>query len=389
MAAAPGRPRARAPGERPSLFSPRPSPDEGFAALAAELARALFFSGDLERAQQHRRRGARGRRAALDAGHALPGAEHGRPDHRRAGPLGAGLRADRSGRSQIALENDRTAAALRAYNNLGDMLDRRDRAEEAIEVQSAGLVLARKVGARANEWRLLSELGFMFLWLGRHDEARAAFDGIPEQGRHFGAGFAGPINLAAIEGDVAEARRLLDVTDVGRGEDADEQDRIGYLVLEAMVSNAEGRYQQALEAALPSLESRLDATSKLGWEEALVAAHALGRTDVVRDIVSRIEHMAPGQLPPTLRAHGIRFRALLGDEPDQRFLSAAAAFREYGWVRQAAMVQTEHAEWLVAEGRAAEAAALLAEARPVFERLKIRPWLERCDALGIGEPVNA
>jgi len=29
-----------------------------------------------------------------------------------------------------------------------------------------------------------------------------------------------------------------------------------------------------------------------------------------------------------LRAHSIRFRALLGDEPDQRFLSAAAAFRE-------------------------------------------------------------
>ena len=77
---------------------------------------------------------------------------------------------------------------------------------------------------------------------------------------------------------------------LGRGEDADEQDRIGYLVLEAMVSNAEGRYQQALEAALPSLDARLDATSKLGWEEALVAAHALGRTDVVRDIVSRIEH---------------------------------------------------------------------------------------------------
>ena len=56
---------------------------------------------------------------------------------------------------------------------------------------------------------------------------------------------------------------------------------------------------------------------------------------------------------------------------------------------QAARVQTEHAEWLVSEGRAEEAAALLAEARPVFERLKAQPWLERCDALGIGEPVSA
>jgi class 3 adenylate cyclase/tetratricopeptide (TPR) repeat protein len=362
--------------------------DEGFAAVAAELARAQFFMGDLESAQ-------RTVDAALEAAERLWLPETISQGLNTAGLIIAGRGRWEQGYAlmeralAVALENDRTTAALRAYNNLGDMLDRRDRAEEAIEVQSAGLVLARKVGARANEWRLLSEVGFMYLWLGRHDEARSAFDGIPEQGRHFGAGFAGPINLAAIEGDAAEARRLLDATDIGRGEDADEQDRIGYLVLEAMVSNAEGRHQQALEAALPSLDLRLDATSKLGWEEALVAAHALGRIDVVRDIVSRIEQMAPGHLPPTLRAHGIRFRALLGDDPDQRFLSAAAAFREYGWVRQAAMVQTEHAEWLVAEGRAAEAAALLAEARPVFERLKARPWLERCDALEVGDRVSA
>ena len=304
--------------------------DEGFAAVAAELARAQFFMGDLESAQLTVD-------AALEAAERLWLPETISQGLNTAGLIIAGRGRWEQGYAlmeralEIALENDRTTAALRAYNNLGDMLDRRDRAEEAIEVQSAGLALARKVGARANEWRLLAEVGFMYLWLGRHDEARAAFEGIPEQGQHLGAGYAGPIYLAAIEGDVAEARRLLDATDIGRGEDADEQDRIGYLVLEAMVSNAEGRHQQALEAALPSLEARLDATSKLGWEEALVAAHALGRTDVVRDIVSRIEQMAPGHLPPTLRAHGIRFRALLGDDPDQRFLSAAAAFREYGW----------------------------------------------------------
>ena len=98
------------------------------------------------------------------------------------------------------------------------MLDRRDRSEEAIEVQSAGLALARKVGARANEWRLLGELGFMYLWLGRLDEARAAFDGIPEQGRQLRCGVRGAdLRWRAIEGDVAEARRLLDATDARQG----------------------------------------------------------------------------------------------------------------------------------------------------------------------------
>ena len=36
---------------------------------------------------------------------------------------------------------------------------------------------------------------------------------------------------------------------------------------------------------------------------------------------------------------------------------------------------------LVARGRAAEAEPLLAEAGAVFEELRARPWLERCDAV--------
>ena len=52
------------------------------------------------------------------------------------------------------------------------------------------------------------------------------------------------------------------------------------------------------------VEVRLTSTSKLGWEEALIAAHALGRDELVRDLTGRIEKMPPGLLPPTLRAHG-------------------------------------------------------------------------------------
>ena len=42
------------------------------------------------------------------------------------------------------------------------------------------------------------------------------------------------------------------------------------------------------------VEARLTSTSKLGWEEALVAAHALGRDELVRDIIGRIERCRPG-----------------------------------------------------------------------------------------------
>jgi tetratricopeptide (TPR) repeat protein len=353
--------------------------DEGFAAVAAELARMQFFMGDLEAAQ-----------TTIDA--ALEAAEQlWLPETLSQGLNTAGLIITGAGRweqgyalikrsLEIALENDLTAAALRAYNNVGDMLDRRDRFEEAIEVLQPGIALARKVGARASEWRLLGELAFMLLWLGRYDEARAAFEHIPEHGLGLGASYALPIFLAATEGDIAEARRLQDANDIGKGEDADEQDRIGYLTLEAMVANAEGEHERALQAAMPAVEARLTSTSKLGWEEALVAARALGRDEVVRDLVSRVESMAPGQLPPTLRAHAIRFRALLGDDPDQRFRAAAAAFREYGTVFHAAKVQTEHGEWLLREGRSNEAEEVLSEARAVLERLGARPWLDRVDA---------
>ena len=43
---------------------------------------------------------------------------------------------------EIALENDKSAEALRAYNNLGDTLDRRDRYEEALAMLTPGLALA-------------------------------------------------------------------------------------------------------------------------------------------------------------------------------------------------------------------------------------------------------
>jgi hypothetical protein len=39
-----------------------------------------------------------------------------------------------------------------------------------------------------------------------------------------------------------------------------------------------------------------------------------------------------------------------------------------------------HGEWLVAQGCTPEAAALLEEAREIFDRLKARPWLERVAA---------
>jgi len=49
----------------------------------------------------------------------------------------------------------------------------------------------------------------------------------------------------------------------------------------------------------------------------------------------------------------------------------------------------EHGEWLAGSGRPAESERLLREAREIFERLGVRPWLERLDSSGEPEVVAA
>jgi len=359
-------------------------PDEGFAAVAAEYARFLFFTNDLDRAQE-----------TVDA--ALEVAERlWIPETLSQSLNTAGLIVARRGRweqgfalitraLEIALENDRTAAALRAYNNIGDMLDRRDRYEEAVETDAAGLALARRVGTRGHEWRLLGELAFMLLWLGRVDEARATIEQVPPEGLEYGAAYALPIYLALLDGNLAEARRLADASTIGRSEAEPIQDRVGYLLLEATLSNAEGNHEAALEFLRPCLDLPVDSTTKLVYEEALIAADGLGRDDETRAILARIDVMPQGVQSPTMRGHSLRFRARLGEEPDDRFRSAAALFREYGVALKAAVVQLDHAAWLRREGRTEEADALLAEARAVFEERGVRPWLVQLDL--VPEPV--
>jgi hypothetical protein len=48
----------------------------------------------------------------------------------------------------------------------------------------------------------------------------------------------------------------------------------------------------------------------------------------------------------------------------------------------AAATSLELAEWLLSEGRNAEAAPLVEESRKIFQELGAKPWLERLDSCG-------
>ena len=150
----------------------------------------------------------------------------------------------------------------------------------------------------------------------------------------------------------------------------------------------EGDHAAALAAAREVIgvlerpgSEELSAQIKFAYVEALRAARMLGDDDALRALVGELEVTPPGLLPPLLRAHALRYRGLLGDDPEQRLKTAAALLNEYSLLPDAALVQLDRAEWLVAQGRAAEAREPLDDARAVFERLGARPWLERCDAV--------
>ncbi len=361
-------------------------PSEGLAALAAELGRVLFFRGDLERAQRRVDQ-------AIDVAERLW-----LPYTLSVALNTAGLIASVGGRPeyglalierslQIALENDLPNPALRAYNNLTDRLEVRDRCDDAIEYAVRGLALARRVGARSSEWRLLGEQAACLWRTGRWDEAEAALEGMPEEGLTLASGVGVQIVLAAHRGDVAAARRRFRETE-GSYDLGDVQDRTGYYSLDAIVLNTEGDHAAALAAArdvMGVLEhpraEELTAQIKIAYVEALHAARMLGDDETLRALVGELDATPPGLLPPLLRAHALRYRGLLGDDPEQRLKAAAALLNEYSLVPDAALTQLDRAEWLVAQGRADEAREPLDEARAVFERLGARPWLERLDAV--------
>jgi hypothetical protein len=94
-------------------------------------------------------------------------------------------------------------------------------------------------------------------------------------------------------------------------------------------------------------------------------------------LLARLDALPPGKRPylHTLRA---RFRARIGNDPaDPLFAEAEQTLARLERPFDLAVIQLEHAEWLISEERADEAEPLLEAARATFEQLEAKPWLQR------------
>jgi predicted ATPase len=373
--------------------------NEDVAALAAQVARFRFFAGNREVAAQ-RIETALGLAEALSLPEVLSQAlntkalvliAQGRPNE------GSVLLRHAL---EVALDNDKPSAALRAFYNLVDgVLTPADRYEDAAEMVRQGLAHARKVGDRYWEWLFIGE-GYPSYALGAWDDVLRMRDELPRdewtQARiAYGAVLFSAVPVYVHRGRLEEARQMVDTLAELEGS-ADVQERCYYGVAKAQILLAEGDRTGALDVAESVFAERRSLgvahePVKESFVVAMLAALELNRLDKAGELIAIVEQIEPGRRQQFLNAQVARFRAHLAaragnaDETERLFKAAGGLFHELAIPFQLAATRIEHGEWLATQGRMDEAQPLLAEAREIFDRLEAKPWLER---LGQTSPVE-
>ncbi len=371
-------------------------PDADLASLAAQLGRFLFFGGQVELAMQRIEAA-----LAMAESLVLPDVLAQALTTKAIILMGSGRQQEGLALMQFALqtaiEHDKPSVALRASYNLSDTLAQFDRYEEACTIVRDGLAQSRRVGNRYWELSFLGQL-YPFYAVGAWDEVLSMFAELPldewEQTRV--AFVVGPVVQAAIG-----ARRGTPDEAIAIGERFRAMETSGDIYEKAAFSSARATlllYDGEFASALAAAESAFEVCAGFGFGAEVVkesfviraeAARALGDDARLTELVGIVEALPPGVSTRFLRAQAARFRAALSWEDDpteaeRELVGAAALFAEISMPFELAVVQLEHAELLLASGRAEECAPLAAAARESLERLGATPWVERLDALAVG-----
>ena len=365
-------------------------PDESVATLAAQLGRFMFFNGDFERARQRIE-------TALDLAEALQLPEVlSEALNTKAVMLQSRGRRNEAAvlvrhALELALEQDKPSAALRAYNNVADILGQADRYEEADQTLQEGIAYARRLGNRQWERSLVGQ-SYPAFALGDWDrvvEEVPAFlvEDIGSARIALSAMLIGAVAVYVHRGEIDAGEAMIaHVPDLATGDDA--QERASYAAARSLLLLAAGDFRQALSVALDGFTNRevvgvgAEYMKEL-FTNAVEAALRLDDHAKAEQLLEFVEGLPPGRSPQALQAQASRFRARLAaergetEEAERRFKRATGLFREIATPFYLAVTQLEQAEWLAQQGRAAEAQPLLAEARETFERLEATPWLDR------------
>ncbi len=300
---------------------------------------------------------------------------------------------------RLATQIGDSFVAGRALFNLSDALAATDPAAAADAARTAAGHLQR-TGA----WTFLAvailNLSEALLQLGDWDAAEAELTrAVDSDGRADDAYVACYRGwLAALRGDTETAQaRLAALQDVRASEDAQDQAIIS--VAEAFTAAGRKQPQDALRHARETL-AHADAlgissdSARWAWPLAVRAAHELGDTAAVGELLALLDSYQPGQLAPMLRAERDLARARLaasaGDPAAAAaFAAAITRLREQSTPYHLAHGLLDHARYLLRHDDTAAAAIAVEEARDIAARLRCQPLLDRAADLDPASPQSA
>jgi predicted ATPase len=295
---------------------------------------------------------------------------------------------------RIALDNDLVFEALRAYNNLVVLVTSHDRDEEALALLHESLALARRRGDRFWETRLT-------IGLCEDERLRGEWDAALERTAEL------PVGEAASDAVLASVVPGLTRIHIERGDDALARALLLKLPTDTTTADVQMRgialWRRYVEA---ELDERFD-EAIAGVDKSIVDAADLIPAQVIAELLYDAEQYATRggdhaaalrvaerveALPATMLVRSVngqlnRLRANAeaaagrDDEAADRYALALANARNLGYAYWLAPVLADYGTWLLASGRADEAAPLLAEARELFEGMGAVLWLRRLDAV--------
>jgi class 3 adenylate cyclase/tetratricopeptide (TPR) repeat protein len=309
----------------------------------------------------------------------------------------------------VALEHDLTERACASCISLATTLEEEDRIEPSLEMYEQAEGLMQRGGDRPNAVgaRLNRILGL--LELGRWDEVETMFTeylevDAEELGSRLWPG-AVAVNAAwlyVLRGEAAVALRLVEQS-APLVAHAQLEMRSQHDAARAAVANAEGDHVLALVTAESTLRACIDESFPVGMRLALIeaveAAFSLGNSSKVVELLRLVrDHFRPGR-QPSVDAHMLRWEARMAadrDDHDQAASGFAAAIDGFARLQRpfwVAVTRCELGEWLVAQGREADADEHLAQARATFDRLRAAPWARRARSAGqrgsiVGQPAT-
>jgi tetratricopeptide (TPR) repeat protein len=283
--------------------------------------------------------------------------------------------------------------------NLSEALAFGDPAAAADAARTAAGHL-RRAGARSYLAFAITNLAHALLLLGDWDTAERELTEAVDSGELDSIEYL-PCYLgwvAALRGDADTAETMLGaLRDLQASEDP--QDKAKISVAKAFTAAARHQPGEALRHARDTLchVGALGISHEClcwAWPMAARAAHDLGDTTAVGELLALLGSYQPGHLAPMLRAERDLTRARLADhrgDPDVTapFAAAIASLREQSTPYHLAHGLLDHARYLSRRGDADAAAAEADEAREIARRLRCQPLLDRAAAASTEPAVPA